>query len=113
MARFATLLLSSLAATSLAISPRADCPDYSQYSTQTHQPFSTGNYKLSYMRPDPECRKYTLPEVEKAIDDMRSRVKDPDLFRLFENAFPNTLDTTISWKGFASDDAKEEVGGPD
>jgi meiotically up-regulated gene 157 (Mug157) protein len=63
------------------------------------------------MRPDPSCRKYTLPEVEKAIDDMKGLVKDPDLFRLFENAFPNTLDTTVSWKGFASDDTEEEVRG--
>lgn len=90
---------------------RAACPDYTQYSTQIHQPLSAGKYQLSYMRPDPACRKYTLPEVEKTIQGMKSVVKDPDLFRLFENAFPNTLDTTISWKGFADNSTDEEVGG--
>lgn len=35
--------------------------------------------------------------VEKVIEDITSRMKDKDLARLFENAFPNTLDTTIRW----------------
>lgn len=111
MARFSALLLGWLTATSYAISSRAACPDYSQYSTQTHQPLSAGKYQLSFMRPEPACRKYTVPEVEKTIDDLKSLVKDPDLFRLFENAFPNTLDTTISWKGFADNGTEEEVRG--
>lgn len=63
------------------------------------------------MRPEQACRKYTVPEVENVIDDMKGLVKDPDLFRLFENAFPNTLDTTISWKGFANNGSEEEVSG--
>ncbi|KAI8950336.1 glycoside hydrolase family 125 protein [Xylaria longipes] len=109
--RFSVLLLSSLAATShaIAINGRAACPDYSQYSSQTHQPLSKGKYQLSSMRPDPACRKYKLPEVEKAINDMKGLVKDPDLFRLFENTFPNTLDTTITWKGFANNGTEEEL----
>ncbi|RWA04765.1 hypothetical protein EKO27_g10340 [Xylaria grammica] len=61
------------------------------------------------MRPEKACRKYTSPEVEGVIDDMKGLVKDPDLFRLFENAFPNTLDTTISWKGFANNGTEEEL----
>ena len=38
---------------------------------------------------------------------MRSTIKDPDLFRLFENSFPNTLDTMIKWKGFAMENDTE------
>jgi meiotically up-regulated gene 157 (Mug157) protein len=29
--------------------------------------------------------------VQKVITDMTSRIKNPDLARLFENTFPNTL----------------------
>lgn len=29
--------------------------------------------------------------LQKVIGDMKSRLKDPDLARLFENTFPNTL----------------------
>ncbi|KAI1437038.1 glycoside hydrolase family 125 protein [Xylaria sp. CBS 124048] len=105
----AVLLLSSLACATHAISSRAACPDYTQYSTETHKPFSTGKYQLSSMRPDPACRTFVVPDVEAAIKDMKSRVKDPDLFRLFENTFPNTLDTTISWKGFANNGTEEEL----
>lgn len=62
------------------------------------------------MRPAPECRTFTSTAVEvrlcgllqhiiltyharlqKVITDMKARLKDPDLARLFENTFPNTL----------------------
>ncbi|KAI0129425.1 hypothetical protein BJ170DRAFT_271912 [Xylariales sp. AK1849] len=97
----------------LLISPlrpaRAQCPDYATYSTEKHDPLSEGKYQLSYQRPDASCRTFTLPEVEQAIVDMKGVIKDPDLFRLFENTFPNTLDTTISWKGFADGGSDEEL----
>lgn len=74
-----------------------------------HEPLSAGKYQLSYQRPTAECRKFNLSDVEVTIQDMKEVVKDPDLFRLFENAFPNTLDTTVTWKGYSSDDSTEEV----
>ncbi|KAK0704159.1 hypothetical protein B0T21DRAFT_378065 [Apiosordaria backusii] len=77
------------------------CPDYSGYSSTHHEPKSTGRYKLSYQRPPPKCRTFTLPEVEDTITSMKQIIKDPDLFRLFENCFPNTLDTAIAWKGLS------------
>ena len=61
------------------------------------EPISTGPLGLPYQRPDPICRTFASPLVDKVIEDMTARMIDPDLARLFENAFPNTLDTTISW----------------
>lgn len=34
---------------------------------------------------------------QKVIQDMKDRLRDPDLARLFENTFPSTLDTTVSY----------------
>lgn len=87
----------------------AQCPDYDDYSKTTHEPFSAGKYQLSYQRPVPACRKFNSSDVEAAIEDMQGIVQDPDLFRLFQNAFPNTLDTTVTWKGYAANDSTEEV----
>lgn len=101
------LLLSFLSG--IVITASAQCPDYDAYSMQTHEPFSEGKYQLSYQRPTPECRKFNLSEVEDSIQEMKELVKDPDLFRLFENAFPNTLDTTVTWKGVSANDSAEEV----
>lgn len=92
---------------------QAQCQDYSTYSQQRHPPFSTGKYNLSYMRPDPECRTFNSSEVEDTITRMKDVIADPDLYRLFENSFPNSLDTAVKWKGFAAGtegtDAEEEL----
>ena len=40
---------------------------------------------------------------------LKSVIKDPDLFQLFQNAFPNTLDTTVKWRGMAQNDTTEDV----
>ena len=85
------------------------CPSYSSYSRQRHGPFSTGAYQLPYQRPAPACRTFNSSAVEGAIHRMQSLIKDPDLFRLFENSFPNTLDTTIAWKGFAANNSEEDL----
>ncbi|KND91715.1 hypothetical protein TOPH_03818 [Tolypocladium ophioglossoides CBS 100239] len=49
------------------------------------------------MRPSPGCRTFNSSAVEKVIDDMKARLRDPDLARLFENTFPSTLDTTVKY----------------
>ncbi|KAK3365453.1 hypothetical protein B0H63DRAFT_210530 [Podospora didyma] len=82
--------------------PEFQCPDYSSWASRHHEPASTGRFKLPYQRPVPACRTFNLSEVEETISSMKMVVKDPDLFRLFENCFPNTLDTAISWKGKAT-----------
>ncbi|KAM3086907.1 hypothetical protein ACMFMG_001027 [Clarireedia jacksonii] len=88
---------------------QAQCPDYSQYSQQQHPPLSSGKYALSYMRPDPACRTFNSSIVENVITNMSSVIKDPDLYRLFQNSFPNTLDTAVKWKGYSANNSEEEL----
>jgi len=102
------IILSLLAASAIAL-VSADCPDYSQYSTQQHPPLSSGKYALSYMRPDPACRTFNSSIVEDTITSMQSIIKDPDLYRVFQNSFPNSLDTAVKWKGFAANNSAEEA----
>ncbi|ETN44903.1 uncharacterized protein HMPREF1541_09778 [Cyphellophora europaea CBS 101466] len=73
------------------------CPDYTRYAVRKHKPFSKGPLRLPSQRPHQNCRKFTSTAVEKVIDDLIPHIKDPDLAKIFENAFPNTLDTTIQW----------------
>ncbi|KAG5941637.1 hypothetical protein E4U60_007790 [Claviceps pazoutovae] len=75
----------------------SSCPDYTHYAQKPHEPFSSGPLKLPYMRPSEECRTFKSPAVEKVIQDMKTRIKNPDLARLFENTFPSTLDTTVKY----------------
>jgi hypothetical protein len=71
------------------------CPDYSNYSQQRNGPLSSGKYQMAYQRPAMGCRTFNSSEVEATIEKMRGVISDPDLFRLFENTYPNTLDTAI------------------
>jgi meiotically up-regulated gene 157 (Mug157) protein len=49
-------------------------------------------------RPPLAQRKFTSQAVEKAITGIKKQIADPKLAWMFENAFPNTLDTTVSFK---------------
>lgn len=73
------------------------CPDYARYSQHAHGPNSEGPLELPFQRPHPKCRTFRSDAVEKVIVDVTSRMKDPDLARLFENAFPSTTDTTVKF----------------
>ncbi|KIW90845.1 uncharacterized protein Z519_08628 [Cladophialophora bantiana CBS 173.52] len=73
------------------------CPDYTNYARHLHKPLSKGPLQLPFQRPHPSCRKFSSPAVEQVIDDLYPRLKDPDLAQIFQNAFPNTLDTTVLW----------------
>ena len=84
------------------------CPDYAHWANQRDgKELSEGRYQLPFQRPSEDCRTFYSQEVEDAIERLRAKIADPDLFRLFENAFPNTLDTAVKWKGFAWKDGKE------
>jgi uncharacterized protein len=52
---------------------------------------------LPFQRPAHHCRTFESPLVEKVISDFKLKLVDKDLARIFENAFPNTLDTTVRW----------------
>lgn len=60
-------------------------------------PYSEGPLKLPFQRPSEHCRTFQSEAVEKIIEDMNKNILDKDLARIFENAFPNTLDTTVRW----------------
>jgi hypothetical protein len=85
------------------------CPDYVVYAAEHHGPYSAGAYNLSYQRPPLPCRTWNSTEVEGALTRMRGTIADADLYRLFENSFPNTLDTAIKWHGVASNNSEEEL----
>ncbi|ROV94132.1 hypothetical protein VPNG_09342 [Cytospora leucostoma] len=93
----------------LTVSGDSNCPEYGDYAAHPHEPRTGGTYNLPYMRPAPGCRKVVIPEVEEVIRAMNKTIKDPDLFRLFENCFPNTLDTSVTWTGASATDAQEEL----
>lgn len=81
--------------------PAKECIKYEQLQRLKQKPWSEGWRQFPYSRPSPECRTFKLPAMEELIEKMRGVVKDPDLFRLFENSYPNTLDTMIKWRGYA------------
>lgn len=94
---------------SLAQLSLAQCPDYDSFSMQFHAPGSSGRFNLSSMRPVPACRTFNSSIVEQTISNMASVIKDPDLYRLFQNTFPNTLDTAVKFHGFAAGSTTEEL----
>ncbi|HEY8915581.1 MAG TPA: glycoside hydrolase family 125 protein, partial [Chitinophaga sp.] len=49
-------------------------------------------------RPPLAQRKFTSQAVEKAIISIKKQIADPKLAWMFENCFPNTLDTTVNHK---------------
>lgn len=49
------------------------------------------------MRPEPSQRCFSSPAVEAIIQQVQSQIDDPEIARLFENCFPNTLDTTVQF----------------
>ena len=46
-------------------------------------------------RPPIEQRKFVSRAVEQTITRVKARISDPELAWMFENCYPNTLDTTV------------------
>jgi len=57
----------------------------------------TGN-KFVSMRPPLAKRKFISKAIEEVIIKTKEQIKDPELAWLFENCFPNTLDTTVEFQ---------------
>lgn len=51
---------------------------------------------FSSSRPAPSERKFSSRAVESKITEVKRAIADPELAWLFENCFPNTLDTTVT-----------------
>lgn len=49
------------------------------------------------MRPESYARKFRSPAIDAKIEEVKSKVKDEEIAWLFENCFPNTLDTTVNF----------------
>lgn len=79
-----------------------DCIGYEKLQQRKQRPWSEGSRHFPYSRPSPQCRTFTSEPLEKLLERMKGVIKDPDLYRLFENSYPNTLDTTIKWRGYAN-----------
>ena len=84
-------------------------PSFLNHLKKRPGPKSDGFRELPYVRPQPHCRTFNLPEMEELMAKMKNRIKDPDLFRLFENAYPNTLDTMVKWRGYANEKQDMEL----
>lgn len=59
--------------------------------------FSDKNKYLT-KRPQVSMRKFHSAAVDKTIATIKKEIKDPKLAWMFENCYPNTLDTTVEYK---------------
>jgi len=50
---------------------------------------------LSAGRPNPSDRRFSSAAIEAVIAAMKQQIADPVLSKMFEQCFPNTLDTTV------------------
>ena len=57
--------------------------------------FSNKPIAFENHRPKLGDRKFTSKAVEETISSIKATIKDPELAWLFENCYPNTLDTTV------------------
>ncbi len=60
--------------------------------------FAAAPQPFASRRPPLEKRKFTSDAVEAKINEVKKAIADPGLAWLFENCFPNTLDTTVRFE---------------
>jgi meiotically up-regulated gene 157 (Mug157) protein len=49
-------------------------------------------------RPEAGARKFVSPGVEQRLSEVKAQIHDPEVAWMFENCFPNTLDTTVHFQ---------------
>jgi len=60
--------------------------------------FNDDDQKYQSKRLSPNLRRFNSPAVESTIARIKADIKDPEVAWLFENCYPNTLDTTVKYK---------------
>ena len=60
--------------------------------------FASGKTDFESKRPPLADRKFTSEAVEATIINLKKQIANPELAWLFENCFPNTLDTTVDFE---------------
>lgn len=60
--------------------------------------FAQGAQSFDSKRPPLSQRKFTSPHVEAAIEEIKKALPGKEIAWLFENCFPNTLDTTVDFE---------------
>ena len=55
------------------------------------------NNEYISQRPPMRKRSFKSTAVEQTIKRIKSKIKDPKLAWMFENCFPNTIDTTVKF----------------
>lgn len=81
------LKASGVAFASLSVAP-------SVVFASASRPVGAGELRYVSNRPAPDKRLFTSKAVEKTIEKMKKKIADDKLRWMFENCFPNTLDTT-------------------
>lgn len=79
---------SALGLTALTVNPALATSSVKQF---------VENGEFISKRPMPGMRHFTSSAVEQTISRIKPKIKDPKLAWMFENCFPNTLDTTVTF----------------
>ncbi len=68
--------------------------------------FLVGGSEFVSRRPPLDKRRFSNPSVEALITEVKEAIADPELAWMFENCYPNTLDTTVT---FSNENGKPDT----
>jgi hypothetical protein len=69
----------------------------SNYSKIFAVPFNFKSYDFTSLRPEAAKRNFLSKSIEETVSRVKKDISDPELAWMFENCFPNTLDTTVTY----------------